>query len=381
MTEKLYYQDAYIKDFDANVISCAEFDGGFEVVLDRTAFFPEEGGQSADRGTIDGIPVIDVREQDGIIYHVTATPLKTGARVHCALYFDERFMKMQCHTAEHILCGIIHSLYKLNNVGFHLGDKVVTFDLDGVLTREELDRAEELANNAVFANLPVTASFPTVQELENMDFRSKMEITDGIRIVRIGDVDACACCAPHVAYTGEIGMIKMLDFAKHRGGIRIQMVAGSRALFDYREKYSNVHRISAYLSEPQESTADAVLRATESIEEYKSRIKYQGLEIAALRARLTDPTDGNALYLLDGMNMDQLREFSNVAMKRVGGILIVLTGTDGDYRYVIASEHVDVSGIIRDINAALGGKGGGKGNMVQGSFYTDLDSIKSYFHV
>ena len=236
-------------------------------------------------------------------------------------------------------------------------------------------------NKAVFSNLPVTASFPTRIELENMSFRSKMDIIDDMRIVTIGDVDACACCAPHVAYTGEIGMIKMLDFVKHKGGLRIQMVAGSRALTDYREKYTNVQRISAYLSEPQESTADAVLRAVESIEEYKSRIKYQGIEIAGLHARLTDVTEGNALYLLDGMNMEQLREFCNVAMERVGGIVIALTGSDGDYKYVIASKQVDVSSLIKDVNAALFGKGGGKGNMVQGSFYTDIESIRAYFKI
>ena len=381
MTEKLYYTDAYIKDFSADVISCDKNDGKWTVVLDRTAFFPEEGGQTADRGTIDGVAVLDVYEDSGIVYHVTAEPVSVGKIVCCSLDFDERFMKMQCHTAEHILCGIIHSLYGLDNVGFHLGGKVVTFDVDGILTREELDRVEELANKAVFANLPVTASFPTRIELENMSFRSKMDIIDGMRIVTIGDVDACACCAPHVAYTGEIGMIKMLDFVKHKGGLRIQMVAGSRALTDYREKYTNVQRISAYLSEPQESTADAVLRAVESIEEYKSRIKYQGIEIAALTARLTDVTEGNALYLLGGMNMEQLREFCNVAMERVGGIVIALTGSDGDYKYVIASKQVDVSSLIKDVNAALSGKGGGKGKMVQGSFYTDIESIRAYFKI
>ena len=226
MTQKLYYIDAYTKEFDAELISVTAAEGGFDVVLDRTAFFPEEGGQSADTGSIGGARVLDVYEQQGIIHHLTDVSPE-GKQVHCVLDFDSRFEKMQCHTAEHILCGIIHRIFGLDNVGFHLGADEVTFDVDGVLDRSQLDKVEEIANNVVFSNLSVRTYFPSSEELSSMEYRSKLDLTEGVRLVEVEGTDTCACCAPHVSRTGEIGLIKILDFMKHRGGTRIWMVAGS----------------------------------------------------------------------------------------------------------------------------------------------------------
>ena len=213
MTEKLYYKDSYIKNFSAEVLSVEKIDNGFDVVLDKTAFFPEEGGQSADTGTIGYAGVFDVFERDGVVHHLTDISPCIGNN-ECSVDFDARFEKMQCHTAEHILCGIIHRLFGFDNVGFHLGEDEVTFDVSGVLTREELDRVESLANNVVFENILVETFFPKSDELDEIEYRAKLDLTEGVRLVKIGDVDTCACCAPHVAYTGEIGLIKILDFMK-----------------------------------------------------------------------------------------------------------------------------------------------------------------------
>lgn len=377
MTEKLYYKDSYISEFSARVLSVTEVSDGYDIVLDKTAFFPEEGGQSADSGYIGELKVKYVYEKDGMVYHKTdAVP--EGDTVFCKIDFNERFDKMQQHTAEHILSGVIHSLFGYENVGFHLGDDVVTFDIDHPLTREELDRVEYLANEAVFRNLKVEAFFPTKKELENETYRSKLDLTENVRLVKIGDVDSCACCAPHVNYTGEIGLIKCLDFMHHRGGVRITMCAGGRALKDYREKYRNIREISAILSEPQHTTAEA-------LNKYVSDKEKQKLELKTIKRVYAESladnvsSDSNLVIVLDHVGMDELRDFANKAVKHVKGILVALIGSDNDYKYVMASGSIDLRVKAKDINEKLSGRGGGHPQMIQGSLFTDIKTIKKYF--
>ena len=377
MTEKLYYIDSYMSEFSANVISVTEAEGAYEVVLDKTAFFPEEGGQSSDRGYIGESYVSYVYEKDGIIYHrVDAPPV--GTDVFCKIDFAERFDKMQQHTAEHILSGVIHALYGYNNVGFHLGEDIVTFDIDHPLTREQLDEVENLANRAVFETIKIETSFPDAAELENMFYRSKLDLTENVRIVKIGDVDSCACCAPHVAYTGEVGLIKCLDFMHHRGGVRITMCAGARALTDYREKYRNIKEISAILSEPQHTTAEALRRLYADYEKLKFELK-NARRAYALSLADTVSTERNFVIVLDNVEMDELRDFANKAVSRVGGILVALMGKDGDYKYIMASSSVDLRAKSKEINQHLSGRGGGHPQMIQGSAFVDLKTIKEYF--
>ena len=377
MTEKLYYVDSYISEFSAKDISITELDGAYEVVLDKTAFFPEEGGQSSDRGYIGESYVSYVYEKDGIIYHRVDVP-PALENMTCKLNFAERFDKMQQHTAEHILSGIIHSLYGYNNVGFHLGDDVVTFDIDHPLTREQLDKVEDLANKAVFDNIKIETDFPTANELTNIFYRSKLDLADNVRIVKIGDVDSCACCAPHVAYTGEVGMIKCLDFMHHRGGVRITMCAGNRALLDYREKYRNIKEISGMLSEPQHTTAEALKRFSSDYERLKFELKSTR-RAYALSIAGTVSAKENFVIVLDNVEMDELRDFANKAVSHVGGILVALMGKDGDYKYIMASSSIDLRTKSKEINQQICGRGGGHPQMIQGSAFTDLKTIKEYF--
>ena len=377
-TEKLYYENAYTSDFYASVISTQSIDGGYDVILDKTAFFPEEGGQSADTGYIAESRVLNVYEKDGVIHHITDTEPTLGEH-WCSVDFDSRFEKMQCHTAEHILCGIIHSLFGFDNVGFHLGDDEVTFDVSGVLDREQLDRVEEMANEVVFSNIQVEAFFPPERRLPYIKYRSKLDIAEGVRLVRVGEVDICACCAPHVSSTGEIGIIKILDFMKHRGGTRIWMTAGKRALVDYRRRYENIKKISGMLSTPQSDVAVTLEGYISDCEEMKAALKSARLKIGELYAMTVEPTEGNLVILLPDLTIPELIAFSNIANKRVGKITVALSGSDGDYKYVISSSSVDLRTLSKDINAALCGRGGGRAEMLQGSFATTLDEIKSYF--
>ena len=379
MTEKLYYVDAYIKEFEATVLDSYTDGERHVAILDSTAFFPEEGGQSADTGYIGDVRVVDVREKGGVIRHYTDSLLTVGEKYTCRIDFADRFEKMQCHTAEHIISGAIKRLHGLDNVGFHLGATEVTMDVNGYLTREQLDEIELIANTAVFANVPVRTSFPSADELSSLNYRSKLDLTENVRIVEVEGYDLCACCAPHVAYTGEIGLIKILDFEKHRGGLRINIAAGYRALRDYREKYSNVLKISALFSEPQATVSVAAESFLTSYEEQKARLKAAGLNSARLEAKLICKTDGSLVAYYPDMNMDELREFVNSAKSKVGGILVALTGKDGDYKYVMTSATVDLAPIFKKINADLSGRGGGRDNMIQGSFGSDLDTVTRYF--
>ena len=378
MTEKLYYHDAYISSFSAKVVLVTPCDRGYDVVLDKTAFFPEEGGQSADTGKIGDAKVIHVYERDGIVHHITDKAPSIGEK-HCVINFDDRFVKMQCHTAEHILCGIIHRLFGLDNVGFHLGEDEVVFDVSGVLDREQLDRVETLANEAVFANWQIETIFPTADEISNINYRAKLDITEGVRLVKIGNVDTCACCAPHVSYTGEIGLIKILDFMKHRGGTRIWMVAGRRALMDYRARYENIKAISGMLSTPQLETADTLKSYMVENDGMRAALKQARIRIAELEAEKIEPTDGSAVFFLPDFSNLELIAFSNVANKRIGQLTVALSGTDGDYKYVISSNTADLRPLAKEINTALGGRGGGRAEMIQGSFSATLDEIKNYF--
>lgn len=378
MTEKLYYKDAYIQEFTASVISAVECDSGFDVVLDKTAFFPEEGGQSSDDGFIGSSRVIHVYENDGVIHHITDTK-PTENNVFCKLDFAKRLEKMQCHTAEHILCGKIYKLFGYDNVGFHLGDDVVTFDVSGYLSKDDIEHVEMLANEAVFDNLPISAYFPDSSELDKIFYRAKLDLKEGVRIVKIGDIDSCACCAPHVASTAEVGLIKILDFMKHRGGMRITMVAGRRAFREFCIQQSNIKRISALLSEPPHTTADMLEKYIADTERMKLEFKKTRARLAELYADRLSPCDGNLVMRFDGFSVEELRSFSNAAIGKCSGFLVAVSGIDGDYKYVISSLAEITREQTAKINAALLGKGGGRGNMIQGSFAASYDAILEYF--
>lgn len=379
MTKKLYYKDAYIKEFYATVLTSVKEGELYAVTTDATAFFPEEGGQYSDTGTLGGIDVVKVKEKDGEIYHYLTSPLEAGAKVKGEINFDERYEKMQCHTAEHIVSGIINKLYGLDNVGFHLGPTEVTLDFNKPLTREQLDLVETLANEAIYECVSVTAAFPDSAELSTMSYRSKLNLTENVRIVTVDGYDVCACCAPHVKNTGEIGVIKLLDFMKHKGGIRIFMQAGRRALKDYRTRYTNDAKISALLSSPAYEIGEAVERLLSENEKLKFRSRAYALSIAAIRAENFEAERENAVRYFADMDIEQLREFSRIALPKVSGVLVLLSGEEGDYKYVISSNSSNLKEKAKEYNLALLGRGGGRPELIQGSFSAPLDKIKEYF--
>ena len=299
-TRKLYYENGACLQFCATVLSCVPTDGNF-------AFYPEGGGQPADRGALGGARVLDVHEKDGVVVHTVTAPLRVGEMVQGDVDGRRRLDHMQQHTGEHIVCGIVHRLYGYENVGFHLGDDETTFDFDGPLTKKQLSEIEVLANRTVTQNLSVRGYYPSYGELAKLDYRSKKEIDGDIRIVEIEGIDRCACCAPHVAKTGEIGLIKFTDSMAYKGGIRIHMVCGMRALRDYSLKQENLELIARDLSCKPTNAAEFFKKFTTDAQLLKQTVSGLRQQLILLKCAAVEKTDGNIILFEDKADTGALR--------------------------------------------------------------------------
>ena len=380
MTEKLYDRDSHLRAFSATVLRCEPAEKGFRVFLDRTAFFPEGGGQPADTGTLGDAAVLDVQETDGAIAHYTDRALEPGAQVCGEIDWPQRFRRMQGHSGEHIISGIVHRDYGYDNVGFHLGDHEITMDYNGELTWEQLMEIERLANEAVWRNVPICAEYPPQETLAGLEYRSKLDLKENVRIVTVEGYDVCACCAPHVSFTGEIGAIKIVDSMRHRGGVRLTILCGSDAQADYRRKHDQVAAISALLSARQSDVIPAVERLQGEIAALKQTISELNRKCNEQRLRALPETEGN-LCIVDVFDDPvAMRELVNAGMQRAGGVCAAFSGTDETgYRYIIGSLHADLRARAKEINAALSGKGGGQPTMIQGSCTAPRAVIEAFF--
>ncbi len=381
--EKLYYKNTHITDFEAIVMDCQEDEKGrFRILLDRTAFFPEEGGQGADRGTLAGDEVLDVQIKQEQIWHTLATPLAIGNSVKGHVDWAQRFDYMQQHSGEHIVSGLVHAKYGYDNVGFHLGAEEVTLDFNGPLTLEQLREIELAANKAVWKNLPILISVPDPSVLSGLEYRSKLDLTENVRIVEIPGVDRCACCAPHVETTGQIGLIKVTNVQSHRGGVRVNILCGERALRDYSLRQDSVSSISVLLSAKQEAVAEAVRRVKEEALQEKLRANALQASLLSLQARaLPGPElSPNAVLFTGELDNLALRNTVNDLTLRYPGYCAVFSGDDNKgYRYIIGSSSKDCRGLAKLLRERFGAKGGGTAPMVQGSIAVSKEKILSVF--
>ncbi len=397
--QKLFYEDVHMVDFEAVVRECSLDDktGNYKIVLDKTAFFPEEGGQSADKGTLSisqasdvqnassadtlTVEVLDVQIKNDIIYHILSTSIPVGTAVAGHVDWAQRFDFMQQHTGEHIISGLIHSHFGYDNVGFHLGLTEVTMDMNGELSLEQLRVIEQKANEIVWRNLPVCISFPSSEELSTMDYRSKLDLTENVRIVEIPGVDMCACCAPHVDTTGQIGMIKITNVQSHRGGVRINILCGGRALADYTEKQDSVFRISALLSAKQPAVADAVVRLQEEISKQKERTnELQALLLESNMRTLPSPSETeNVVLFVNDLDAIAMRNAVNSLTEKYNGYCGIFAGDDTNgYRFIIGSTHKDCRELANYLRQTFSAKGGGTAPMIQGSIQADKAAITDY---
>ncbi len=379
-TEKLYYKDSHLFEFSATVLDCRETPKGPALILDRTAFFPEGGGQQADTGSLGEAKVLDVQEKAGEILHYCDRALEPGVTLEGHIDSEQRLTRMQNHSGEHVVSGLAHKLYGCENVGFHMGEDFVTIDFDRELSREQLMEIETLANRAVREDLPVLCTFPEPEELKRLEYRSKLELTENVRIVEIPGTDRCACCAPHVKHTGEIGLIKVLDWERHRGGVRLNLACGMLALRDYRVKQENISAISQALSSKRHETAAAVERLLQEQQKSKERIAALSMELARHMAESREETEGNICVFDDMLDEVALRELVNLLMEKCRGIAAAFSGDDErGYRYIMGSRELDMRSLAKELNSLIEGRGGGKPRMIQGSASACAAAIAAIF--
>ncbi len=375
-----YFDDGSLLDFKATVLACEKTEDGYLVVLDATAFCPEGGGQRSDIGTLDVATVTDVWQRDGVIYHVIDRPLTVGAEVAGRVDRDRRLRHLQNHTGEHIVCGLMYSTYGFHNVGFHLGSEDVTMDLDGVVDDDMLVQIERRANEVVAANVPVRVVYPCEEQKKTMAYRAKQEAFDRVRVVVIDGVDACACCAPHVSHTGQVGMIKLLYAIHYKGGTRIHLKCGLDALAEFNEEYHRVQAISMAISRPHREVVAGVEKLKDDLAAAEYRLVGLRRQLIETKAESLSPTDGNVLFFEQDMDSGELRRLVTLAAPKVGGICAAFC-PDGKGAYSFAAHYTgaDFESVRAKLYLALRARGGGKAPMLQGKAETDETAIRAFF--
>ena len=378
-TNKLYYADCRLAQFSAVVVDCAETKKGFEIELDRTAFYPEGGGQAADRGTLGGIEVLHVREDGERVLHLVAQPLPVGETVEGIVDYAHRFDLMQQHSGEHIVSGIIHSRYGYHNVGFHMGWESITIDFDGIIPPEELPELERLANEAVYQNIPLKIWTPSPEELPGVFYRTKRALPWPVRIVQVPGYDSCACCGLHVERTGEIGLIKLFSCVKFRSGVRIEMLCGKRCLDFLSKSHEQNRLVSAAFSAKVLETGAAADRMNELLESQKRRIGE--LETKVFRAVAGGCAGkGDTLLLQEGLDSVGVRKLADLTAEQCGGIAAVFSGSDETgYSYCLIRRNGDLRNLNKAMNSALNGRGGGRPECQMGTVRCGAEAILKHF--
>ena len=386
MTEKLYEQDAFLVKFEAKVLSCAKGKRGFDVILDRTAFYPEGGGQPYDTGrleipgTLDKVKVLEVHNRDGEIVHTCNHPLEPGTKITGVIDWDRRFDLMQQHSGEHIVSGLAHALWGCENVGFHLGADMVTIDLSLPLTEEQFATLEQTANWHIWrVNLPVNITYPSPEELEHIQYRSKKELTGQVRIVEFPGADCCACCGTHVTYPAQVGLVKLLSMQKFREGVRIELVCGGRAFRYLSQALEQNAQVSHLLSAKVFETGAAVERLLAENAALKSRLMSLEEERFQALARQYAGA-GDVLLFEDGLSSNSLRRLCGAVLHTCGGRCACFSGDDSSgYKYAVGQQNGNLRDFVKELNKVLSGRGGGKPDFVQGSVQATRTEIEAFY--
>ena len=378
--ERLYEANSFLTSFDAVVESCVQGKKGYDIILNQTAFYPEGGGQPYDTGTLGGVRVLEVHNRDGRVVHTCDGPLEAGSAVSGEIDWEKRFDLMQQHSGEHIVSGMAHAKWGCDNVGFHLGSDVVTIDLNVLLTPEQLQELEADANRYLWEDHPIEIAYPSREELETIDYRSKKELTGQVRIVTFPGADCCACCGTHVRSSGQVGLVKLLSMEKFREGVRIQLVCGGRALGYFSALQGQNAQVSHLLSAKVFETGAAVERLMEETATLKARCA--AMEDAAF-ARLAEEHRGKGDVLLfeEGLSPDSLRRLCDAVLHTCAGRCACFSGTEETgYKYAIGQLDGQLRELTKQLNQALHGRGGGKPDFVQGSVQASQAEICAFFN-
>lgn len=388
-TNCLYDKFPYETEFDGTILAVTPSparEGCYEVVLDQTLFFPEQGGQTPDQGQLvvshgmrpqTEMNVLDVQIRDGVIYHLVDTPVEVADHVHGKIDWDYRFSNMQQHTGEHMFSGIVRSTFGYNNVGFHLSDSIVTMDFDGVLTAEELMEVETRVNQVIADDLLLEIAFPTPQMLETMEYRSKKELEGPVRIVAIPGVDVCACCAPHVKRTGEVGILKIMQVQNHKGGVRISMLCGFRALDAFRTKLATVENMMTLLSSSEEELGSHIKRMQAENQNLAYRLRKTQEKLLLEQVKSLDPAAEHVVLFAESCDTKAMRDVVNHMTEEHDGYCGVFSGDDKEgYCFIIASKTKDCREEASYLRQQFDAKGGGGAQMIQGSISATKEALE-----
>ena len=378
-TEKLYYADPFLKEFTATVLDCQAGKNGYTVTLDRTAFYPEGGGQPADHGTLDGAAVTDVHEKNGVILHNVDRAVEIGKTVSGFIDWARRFDHMQQHSGEHICSGLICGRYGCDNVGFHMGTDIVTIDFNADIPWEELLEIEGQANRYIQEDHPIDIQFHRGAELDAIDYRSKKPLEGDVRIVAFPGADCCACCGTHVLRSGQVGLVKFLSVQKFREGVRIELLCGQRALDYLSRTWEQAKIIGQHLSVKPVDAAAAVERLEGELSALKMRCA--GLEEAVFAGIAAEQAGkGNVLLFQPPMKPDSVRKLADAVSKACGGLAAVFAGEGSHYAYALGrADGQDISAAVKALNGALHGRGGGRNGFAQGSVEAAQSAIEAFF--
>ena len=378
-TIKLYYQDAFMKTFTATVTDCAPtVKKRWLVTLDRTAFYPEGGGQPADRGTLGGAKVLDVQERGGEIVHTCDRALPIGEEVAGEIDWARRFDHMQQHSGEHIVSGMLCAAFHCDNVGFHMGESVVTIDYNAEMTWEQVLEIEQRANRYIWEDHAIEITWPTRGELAHIPYRSKKALEGPVRLTGFPGADLCACCGTHVASSGQVGLVKFLSCQKFRDGVRLELLCGGRALRALAVSWEQNRQIGQALSVKGEKTFAAVERLRGELAEAQRQLAQ--MEEASFRQLAVQYAGaGDVLLVQPPMRPDSVRRLCDAAAKACGGRCAVFAGEGGAYHYAVIHSGEDIRELVKDMNAALHGRGGGRDGFAQGSVSCSESEIRAFF--
>ena len=379
-TEKLYYANPFLTEFTAVIQSCEAGKNGFLVTLDRTAFYPEGGGQPADHGTLGDARVLDVHEKQGVVFHTLDKKVEIGETVTGRIDWARRFDHMQQHSGEHIISGILCADYHCDNVGFHMGADTVTIDYNTDISWEQAMDAERKANEIIWADRPVEIAYPSREELKSIDYRSKKELTGQVRIVTFPGADCCACCGTHVLRAGQVGLVKVLSVQKFREGVRMEILCGQRALRFLSTVHDQNRTVAQALSVKPDQTAAAVERTLSELHVVKLRMAELE-EAANLAAAKEYAGQGDVLLFRSPMSSDAVRRLADAVAKECGGLAAVFAGEDGGkYSYaLVRADGGDIAPLVKSLNAVLHGRGGGRNGFAQGSVEATRQEIEAFW--
>ncbi len=374
--DTLFYKNPYLKEFESEVVDCYEEKGYFLIELKETAFYPEGGGQPADHGTLNDIMVSDVRKKNGIIYHYVKEAIAIGSKVSGIIDWERRFDHMQQHSGEHIFSGIVHKNFGYDNIGFHLGEDMITLDFSGPLDWHQVLQVEQQANELIYRNEKIIDLYPTKQELEAMDFRSKKELKGEVRIIEIPDGDVCACCGTHVQQTGEIGLIKAFSCTNKGDGSRVTILCGKRAYMYLQKVYDQNKGLSVALAAKPLEVEKAVKHLQDVIAAQKTKIYLLQKSYFEGKLKSYPQSDKPLVVFEEYIDSNDFRKYIDELVKQnKGSVVAGFNENDNGFNYVIISYTISLRNFIKDINSRINGRGGGSDQMLQGSCKAEKEEI------